>query len=213
VSWGVTDVPPPSPPSWAALPPPGATTAQGLARRLGAYCWAEQQLFALLGGWVVEVGEPDAKLVVAEHAEHAAWRAQRWFELLPTAAPGADALVVPPAGAEGAWAAAHDVADGNDRTAEKLAVVHRALVPALLGAYTGHLDWASSVAEAGVRRALTVAWRDLTTDLTTGERLLQAVAADGGVRARVRAAAATVDDLVATAGGVIGAHSVGLRPV
>jgi len=209
----VTDVPPPSPPSWAALPPEGATTAQGSARRLGAYCWAEQQLFALLGGWVAEIDELDAKLIVADHAEHAAWRAQRWYELLPTAPPGADVLVAAPAGGGQAWSSARAQAGGAGRSAEKLAVVHRALLPALLGAYTAHLDWASSVSEAVVRRTLTMVWRDLVADLTQGERLLQALAADGGARTRARLAASAVEDTLVAVGGMIGTDSVGRRPV
>ena len=142
--------------SWGAVAPEGADTALGVAARLGAYCWAEQQVFGLLGGWITEIAEPDVKLAVAEHADHAAWRAQRWYELLPTAPPGADVLVAPPAGLAPAMAVAAGLAAGPDRTIEKLTIAHRVLLPRLAGALRAHLDWSPAVSEPAVRRMLAI---------------------------------------------------------
>jgi hypothetical protein len=198
---------------WGAVAPEGADTAVGVAARLGAYCWAEQQLFSLLGGWIAEIPEPDVKLAVAEHADHAAWRAQRWYELLPGAQPGPDALVVAPAGVDLALADARQVASGPDRTVEKLAVSYRVLFPRLAAALGAHLDWAPAVSEPAVRRLLAVALDDLSTDWVAGERLLQAIAIDAEALGRLAAGASSVEGALAAAGGIVGPTSIGLRRV
>jgi hypothetical protein len=197
---------------WGAVAPEGADTALGVAARLGAYCWAEQQVFGLLGGWIAEIAEPDVKLAVAEHADHAAWRAQRWYELLPTAPPGADVLVAPPTGLAPAMAVAAGLAAGPDRTIEKLTIAHRVLLPRLAGALRAHLDWSPAVSEPAVGRMLTIALGDLTADWVTGERLLQALAADPEALGRAAAAQAGAEAPIAAAGGLVGPGSTGLRP-
>lgn len=199
---------------WGAAAPEGASTALGLAARLGACCWAEQQVFALLGGWAPEVPEPDVKLALAEHADHAAWRAQRWHELLPTAPPGPDALVVAPAGVAPALAAAREACAGADRTVEKLAVAHRVLLAGMAAALRAHLDWSAAVSEPAVGRVLAIALDDVLTDWSSGERLLQSrTAGPEGVEALVRArvAQAAVEAPLAAAGGLLGPGSTGAR--
>jgi hypothetical protein len=197
---------------WGAIAPEGATTALGLAARLGAYCWAEQRLFALLGGWITEIPEPDVKLAVAEHADHAAWRAQRWYELLPTAPPGADALVVAPPGVAAALDAVAGLAAGPDRTPEKLAVAYRVLFPRLAAALRAHLDWSPVVAEPAVGRIAALALDDVGADWAAGERLVQALVGDAGTLGRVAAAQAAGEAPLAAAGGLVGPGSTGERP-
>jgi hypothetical protein len=197
---------------WGAVAPEGATTALGLAARLGAYCWAEQRLFALLGGWITEIPEPDVKLAVAEHADHAAWRAQRWYELLPTAPPGADALVVAPPGVAAAVDAAAGLAQGPDRTAEKLAVAYRVLMPRLAAALRAHLDWSPTVSEPAVGRVLAMALDDVAADWVAGERLVQALTGSSEALGRVAAAQAEGEAPLAAAGGILGPGSTGQRP-
>lgn len=204
---------PVSGPSWSAAAPDGALTAAAVAGRTGRYCWVEQQLFGLLGGWVAEIPELDVKALIAEQAEHAGWRAQRWFELLPSAPPGPDALVVAPAGLAGLAAEAHAVADGPERTAEKLVVAHRVLLPRLVAAYTAHLDWAPFTSESSARRMLAISLAELAGDLRHGERLLQALLPGGVVGSAASSAVSSVDDLVAAAGGLVGPGSVGRRPL
>ena len=198
-------------PSWSAVAPEAALTAHGAAVRLGAYCWVEQRLFGLLGAWSTAVEEPDAKAMVAEHAEHAAWRALRWHELLPTAPPGAEALVVVPEAVEAVFADGGPL-DGIDGTPARLAVAHRCLLPRLLAAYTAHLDWAEPLTEATTRRLLEMAIGDLATDLRHGERLLQALAADPAAVEGLSEAVARVETAVVAAGGIVGPGSVGGRP-
>lgn len=200
-------------PSWGAAAPEGVDTALGLAIRLGACCWAEQQVFALLGGWVTEIAEVDVKLAVAEHADHAAWRAQRWYELLPTAPPGADALVVAPPGMAAAVAVAAALAEGPGRTVEKLAVAHRVLLPRLAAALRAHLDWSPPVSEPAVGRMLRVALDDVAADWVAGERLLQALATNPEALARAHTAQAGAEGPIAAAGGFLGPTSTGRRPV
>jgi hypothetical protein len=197
---------------WGAVASEGATTALGVAARLGAYCWAEQRLFALLGGWITEIPEPDVKLAVAEHADHAAWRAQRWYELLPTAPPGADALVVAPPGVASALAVAAGPAAGPDRTLEKLAVAYRVLFPRLGAALRAHLDWSPAVSEPAVGRMVAIALDDVVADWSAGERLVQALAEPGEPLGRVAAAQAVGETPLAAAGGLLGPGSTGERP-
>ena len=190
---------------WGAVAPEGADTAGGLAERLGGYCWAEQQLFGLLGGWAPLVAEPDVKLALAEQGDHAAWRAQRWYEVLPTAPPGPDALVTGP---DGVAAAIDGLRAAELSTPARLVVSHRVLLPALAAAVRAHLDWSSSVGEAPVGRVLRICLDDLLADWVSGERLLQAL---GGPSGAVREAE-SLEQAVLDAGGLIGPGSVGRRP-
>ena len=191
------------------------TTAVGLAARLGAYCWAEQQLFALLGGWIAEIPEPDVKLAVAEHADHAAWRAQRWYELLPGAPPGPDALVVAPAGVDARrWPTARQVASGPDRTVEKLAVAYRVLLPRLAAALRAHLDWAAR----GVRARGPPPAGALRSTISRptgwpGSGSCRRSRSTTEALGRLAAGPSSVERALAAAGGIVGPTSVGLRRV
>jgi hypothetical protein len=213
----VPELPPPTRPvtgsPWGAVPPEGALTAAGDAARLGAYCWVEQQLFALLGGWILEIPEPDVKLAVAEHADHAGWRAQRWYELLPTAPPGPDALVVAPAGLASLSDEVATATAGPDRTVEKLAVVHRVLLPSLAAALDAHRSWASQVSGPAVVRALEIAARDVGQDWVAGERLLQTLLDGPTDLETCRTAQIAVEAALTVAGGLVGAESAGRRPL
>ena len=68
-------------------------TAGESVERMTSYCRVEQLLFGLFGQWATEVELPVAKLALVSAADHSAWRAKRWFEMLPTAPPGPDALL------------------------------------------------------------------------------------------------------------------------
>ena len=116
-----------------------------------------------------------------------------------------------------AWARcptrAHAVADGPERTAEKLVVVHRVLLPRLVAAYTAHLDWAPYATESSGRRMLGISLAELTDDLRHGERLLQALLPGAVLGSTSSSAVSSVDALVAAAGGLAGPGSVGRRPL
>jgi hypothetical protein len=65
---------------------------------VGAWAWAEDRLYEVLGGWVASTVGPATKVYFDSASMHHAWRAQLWRERLPArlvAAPGADVLVRP----------------------------------------------------------------------------------------------------------------------
>lgn len=53
--------------------------------RLGQLRWAELQLFAVTGAWVVDHPEPPVASVLATCSHHAAWRARQLLDRLPDA--------------------------------------------------------------------------------------------------------------------------------
>jgi hypothetical protein len=138
-------------------------SAPDSARWIGRCCWLEQQVFALLGRWVTEISDPGSKLVVLELSEHAAWRAQRWYELLPTAAPGADALVIGGDELEELIISADD-ASGAERTFGKL-IVAEALMGILDRLVTGLADHTTVISGASVLRIAGIVRADIASDL------------------------------------------------
>jgi hypothetical protein len=140
------------------------STARGLAARIGGYCWVEQQFFSLFGGWVPSTSDPESKLLLAELGEHAGWRARRWFEALPTAPPGADSLVLPPAGAQTVLAAAARAGQDAGDPRGRLVLAAGVLLPALSEAMEMHLASSSTVSTAPVRRLLEIGLFDISRD-------------------------------------------------
>jgi hypothetical protein len=143
---------------------PDLSSASGLAARIGQYCWIEQQFFALFGGWVPSTSDPESKLLLAELGEHAGWRARRWFEALPTAPPGADSLVLAPAGAEPILAAAVQAGQDAEDPRGRLVLAAGVLLPALAAAMETHRAWSSTVSTAPVRRLLEIGLFDIGRD-------------------------------------------------
>lgn len=133
------------------------------ARRIGMCCWFEQQVFALLGRWVIDIEEPEPKILLLELSEHAAWRAQRWYELLPTAAPGADALVIGGDELDELIISA-DAASGAHQTPAKL-IVAGALIGILDAIVADLADRTAAISGAAVLRIAGIARADLATDL------------------------------------------------
>lgn len=143
---------------------PDLSSARGLAARIGGYCWIEQQLFALFGGWVPSTTDPESKLLLAELGEHAGWRARRWFEALPTAPPGADFLVLAPAGAETVLAAAVQAGQDAGDPCGRLVLAAGIILPALASAMEAHLASSSKVSTAPVSRLLEIGLFDISRD-------------------------------------------------
>ena len=140
------------------------STTRGLAARIGGYCWIEQQLFGLFGGWVRSTDDPESKLLVAAIGEHAGWRARRWFESLPTAPPGPDQLVLPPVGAEAIFAAAARGGQDPERPGDRLLLAVAVLLPALVEAMETDLALIADLAAAPIRRLLEIACFDIARD-------------------------------------------------
>lgn len=66
------------------MEPLGASASIDL---VGTLCRAEQLVFALLGDGAVRFASPVGSATAAAVADHAGWRARRWFELLPLVEP------------------------------------------------------------------------------------------------------------------------------
>lgn len=141
-------------------------TAGESVDRMATYCRIEQLLFGLLGGWVTDLSEPTAKLVMLSTADHCAWRAQRWFEMLPTAPPGPDALLTATVREREVFG--HLTASVGTSQVARLVATYRLLLPALRDALIDHLGRTTTVADAPVRRILSIAITDLENDLSAG---------------------------------------------
>jgi hypothetical protein len=170
----------------------GLEEAAGL---VGGHCWIERRLFELLGVWSTADGSvPGATLVLDRHAQHAAWRAQQWWDRLPVlAGVDRDALVRP----DGPWSALdHPTvagpgpgAPGRDRQIARLVVAYRVLLPRLVGRYDRHAAGTSELADGPVRRTFGHVRPDLVGDWVDGELLVAELLIDD---AAVTAAAGAV---------------------
>jgi hypothetical protein len=82
-------------------------TLEAAAALAGEHCWVERRLFELLGRWSAETRHAPSVLALDRHSQHAAWRAQQWWDRLPVLAQiDRDALVTP----SPAWLALDDPA-------------------------------------------------------------------------------------------------------
>lgn len=155
-------------------------TAGESVDRMATYCRIEQMLFGLLGGWVSDLREPTAKLVMLSTADHCAWRAQRWFEMLPTAPPGPDAFMAATVLERQAFDLA--VRAVGDSQGARLVVTYRLLLPTLRGALLDHLERTTTVADRPIRRLLGIAITDLDHDLAAGNGPMELVLAEPAER-------------------------------
>lgn len=145
-----------------AGPPTGPSGVDDPAGRIAVLCRAEQLLFAALGDGATRYATPTSASVLATAADHAAWRARRWYELLPTAPPGPDALLVATDADVEVTASVRDhVVD--DITL--LAVVAIELLPRVRRSMEIVLEATDPVADGPVRRIVGIALTDLETDV------------------------------------------------
>jgi len=99
------------------------------AQRIGALAWCEQQLFEIVGGWVVTTPEPDTKLLFARASRHHGDHALALVGVLPdTRDHDPDSLVAP--GDDDLTRLLHGV-DSTDTRLRALAEVLPAQVAAL----------------------------------------------------------------------------------
>jgi hypothetical protein len=163
------------------------------ARLAGAFCWGESRLFEVLGGWVADTDETDAKLMFDRHSRHHAWRAGQWRERLPVLA-GADpdSLVVPPS--PRLEAAYYALAD-TDGTVGRLAGAYRFALPRLAGWYRSYRDAANPASDGSGLRTAEIVSRDVHHDWRDGELLLQTVLTDDASVTRAAHAVAALERL------------------
>jgi hypothetical protein len=155
----------------------GWRSIDALAELVGGYCWAEQRIFEVTGGWATGAGdrpgdglEPTLRVWCAGVSRRHGLVASRWAERLPVRA-GVDraALVSPPdgplAGAFGDVAATPDAAAG-------IATLVEVLLPRLQAVYDAHRRCPNPVSEASVLEVLVAAHRDLAGEISRGRTLL-----------------------------------------
>lgn len=141
-------------------------TAGESVERMATYCRVEQLLFGLLGRWATDVERPEAKLALLTASDHSAWRAKRWFEMLPTAPPGPDSFLNTTNIEREAFALIVDLV--GESQGARMVVAYEELLPGLREAMTTHLDRTTAVADGPVRRMLDIAITDVTNDLRDG---------------------------------------------
>ena len=178
-------------------------TAGESVERMAAYCRVEQLLFGLLGGWAAEVELPAAKLALLNAADHSAWRAKRWFEMLPTAPPGPDALLTPTEVEREAFNLIVDLV--GDSQAARMVVAYEELLPGLQAAMSAHLERTTAVADGPIRRLLNIAITDLSNDLGEGIGPMELVLASAEERAMAERIGAELAGAEARIGHIFGA--------
>lgn len=141
-------------------------TAGESVERMASYCRVEQLLFGLFGQWATDVELPVAKLALVSAADHSAWRAKRWFEMLPTAPPGPGALLTLTSVEREAFGLIADLV-GKSQGA-RMVVAYEELLPGLQAAMAVHLERTTAVADAPVRRLLDISLTDVSNDLAEG---------------------------------------------
>lgn len=150
---------------------------QQAAAVAGGHCWSERQLFELLGSWSKAVSEPAAVTALDRHSQHAAWRADQWWDRLPRlAGVERDLLVVAPGGVEAATSAGEAAASGAG--VGLLALAYRVLVAGLATRYHRHRALTAPAADGPVRRLLSISAGDLGRDWVEGEAVLHAMLSD-----------------------------------
>lgn len=181
------------------VPPPGMVVMFGPSPpqhhtvvRLGQLRWAELQLFAVAGAWVVDHPEPPVASVLATCSHHAAWRARQLRERLPDAGHlRASEVTLPPTPEHGEMVEhIAAIGPGPDRLRALAAVWLEPLVDAVGAVAVG----LAPVADGPTMRTLDMLGRDLRRD---AEAVVQVVDQWGGgvqaggvheLAARVRAA-------------------------
>lgn len=172
------------------------------ARRAGGARWLDARLFEILGGWVTSAPEPEVKIALATQASHHGWHATLWGERLPTLDDVEPASWVGPSSAGVRQAV--ELLAGATGTVERLAGVHRALLPRLVVAHACHLEEASAVCDAPTIRTLRLVMRDEVEDQGCGERLLQGLLRTRADVERATAHQSAVESLLAEAGPLLG---------
>jgi len=176
----------------------GPLDLHATARRAGAARWLAARLFEVVGGWVATVPEPEAKIVFATQSAHLGWHAGLWGDRLPTLHGVDPQTWVGPASAGVEEAVAALAAAPT--TIERLAGLHRCLLPRLAAAHADHLELASAVTDAPTIRTLGLVLTDLVEDQRAGERLLQRLLADPADVRRAAEGQAGIECLLVAAG-------------
>jgi len=144
------------------------------AELLGTYCFVERRLFELTGAWSVEVDLPRVQVHLDELSQQHAWHAELWAERLPVLAGVEPETLIGPAAAPGAARVLDDLEQAGSAL-ERMAGLHRCVLPRLLATYGRHLRRAIPATDAPVVRALRLVRTDELAAWQLGESLLQSL--------------------------------------
>jgi hypothetical protein len=158
---------------------PVALTLVESARLLGCYRWVELRLFEVLGNWVANESEPEARLLFDVQSRHHAWHSELWGERIPDVEGVVDpvmATVTPDEGTEELLSTLGGVPGseaGGGGTLVRLVGLARVVLPRLVCGYGYHLSRAVAVSDGPVIRALHLAIRDEIEDWQAVELMVQ----------------------------------------
>ena len=91
---------------------------------------------------------------------------KRWFEMLPTAPPGPDALLTLTSVEREAFGLVADLV--RESQGARMVVAYGELLPGLQTAMAAHLERTTAIADAPVRRLLGISLTDVSNDLAEG---------------------------------------------
>lgn len=168
----------------------------GLGAALGADVWWLEQVFARAGAWVEDTPEAAIRIHLAELSRVAGDHARALRAMLPRPAPvDPAAWVTPPSdGAEDVVA----TLAGAGTAEERLAGLHRVLLPRLLAGWAAPLGPSA----AGVARTVRHARTDLAELRDEGEALLHALLGGPEAVDRAHAAARRLEVTLVASGGL-----------
>lgn len=195
---------------WDRRELPGAFSVEETALRVGHYKWIEMRIFELMGGWVATIPELDVKLRLGTHCYHHAFHSELWHKRLPELREmNPDRLTNPPNAEMEAFVDALGAPEAPGETIEKLVGMYRVLLPALIGAYTFHLNNTSQITDAPTIRSLNFCLLDDMEEWREGEMILQSLIETPAEVDRAAARHGELTKLLVAAGGVVGPGSIG----
>lgn len=190
------------------------------AALIGAYRWAEHNLYLLAGSWVQDTDDPEVRLhldlVSGEHG----WHAELWEDRLPVL-DGVDreALSRPGPALEAACASVPVILESvsgehpaTSATVLRLAALYRFLIPRLVATYDYHLGNAVPATDGPTIRILRMVLRDEVESWQTGERLLQTALRTPAAVSAAGAVQVGLESVVAAAGVAPGLVPWPVRP-
>ena len=190
----------PAPPEAGPTPVAVPRGAVEVGAALGGGVWWAERVFEVAGGWAPTAAEAAVRVHLAELSrvvgEHAV--ALRRHLPRPTGV-DPDTWVRGRAGADDVVAAIA----APTGSPERLAGLHRALLPRLVVAWTAHRDGAA-LADRGIARSLGHAVADLSAAGVDGEALLQAlIGTDPSLARSAATAAGEVEAALVVTGGLL----------
>ena len=181
----------------------GHFSADDSARLLRNYRYVVERTLRAVGGWIALTPEISAKLVMGRHVWDLAQHCDAFGRRLPELR--AHAQISEPANPGVVrFMDRLEEPEGRDQTVERLVGVYSVLKPHLLATYRDHLARANSVYEPPTRRILARCIADEERHIAEGRTIIEHLATDASVRARVVSRQRGLEELLLAARGVTG---------